>query len=436
MDKYKYTQVPIGGGAYSPLMPITVDADNVIFEDNENLIVKLKAKANGQIYQENKITFSESILSGNDNEYYIIFGKDNEATSTSGSVIKGDNNILKGKSIIVIGNNNNISNNDNIINGQDNIVNGNNNIIISSNNTITGDNNTIIGDNNSNNGKDNIIIGKDNTVKTDNNIIIGDNVVIEYATGLFVISKAINQIHITDTNLLKVIINDSQIIQKMTVNKLEYTGKITAKIFDGKFTYDINNHIISRTYIENISYISGDKQGYQCYDGKGIELGDFIEFDFTYLEKDMVIYTGISEKITITNEEKGIFSLEIYNQETNDGFNKGILFIEMIVDAIPSEGKDKVILKYNTIKNTKSISSVGYPIKVVKEGKHIINLMYPIENLKDNTTYFIEVYLKCLNGQVTIDKNDIYCNIQGERLIKPVLNGGIPLPDDNDNPIG
>ena len=97
MDKYKYTQVPIGGGAYSPLMPITVDADNVIFEDNENLIVKLKTKANGQIYQENKITFSESILSGNDNEYYIIFGKDNEATSTSGSVIKGDNNILKGK---------------------------------------------------------------------------------------------------------------------------------------------------------------------------------------------------------------------------------------------------------------------------------------------------------------------------------------------------
>lgn len=436
MDKYKYTQVPIGGGAYSPSMPITVDADNVIFEDNENLIVKLKTKANGQIYQENKITFSESILSGNDNEYYIIFGKDNEATSTSGSVIKGDNNILKGKSIIVIGNNNNISNNDNVINGQDNIVNGNNNIVISSSNTITGDNNTIIGNNNSNNGKDNIVIGKDNIVKTDNNIIIGDNVVIEYATGLFVISKAINQIHIIDINLLKVIINDSQIIQKMTTNKLEYTGKITAKIFDGKFIYDANNHVISKTYIENISYISGDKQGYKCYDGEGNELGDFIEFDFTYLEKDMVIYTGVSEKITITNEERGIFSLEIYNQETNDGFNKGILFIEMIVDVTPSEGKDKAILKYNTIKNTKSIPSIGYPIKVVKKGKHIINLMYPIENLKDNTTYFIEVYLKCLNGQVTIDKNDIYCNIQGERLIKPVLNGSIPLPDDNGKPIG
>ena len=73
---------------------------------------------------------------------------------------------------------------------------------------------------------------------------------------------------------------------------------------------------------------------------------------------------------------------------------------------------------------------------VIKEGKHIINLMYPIENLKDNTTYFIEVYLKCLNGQVTIDKNDIYCNIQGERLIKPVLNGSIPLPNDNGKPIG
>ena len=81
MDRYKYTEVLQEDGTYSTPMPIKVNAENVIFEDNDTVVVKLNQKAIKEIYPTKKVSCYVYFLKV---QQYIVY-EQKKAESQKGS---------------------------------------------------------------------------------------------------------------------------------------------------------------------------------------------------------------------------------------------------------------------------------------------------------------------------------------------------------------
>ena len=144
MDRYKYTEVLQEDGTYSTPMPIKVNAENVIFEDNDTVVVKLNQKAIKEIYGEKNITFSDGTPLDESQEYFIILNGNNDIANVGVSLlIGGEENTISGDCLIVMGSSNIVEGNCDNIYGDNNEIKGNNNIVHGDNNIIEGNNNII-----------------------------------------------------------------------------------------------------------------------------------------------------------------------------------------------------------------------------------------------------------------------------------------------------
>ena len=62
-DKYIYTKIQLQDGSISDAILVAVDAENVKFNDGNNLVEKLALRASRKIYQDTGINFDKKSLS-------------------------------------------------------------------------------------------------------------------------------------------------------------------------------------------------------------------------------------------------------------------------------------------------------------------------------------------------------------------------------------
>ena len=132
-DKYIYTKIQLQDGSVSDAILVAVDAENVKFNDGNNLVEKLALRASRKIYQDTGINFDKNIDISNI-ENVIVLGEqhiidadnvgvigrknsiisledeeENSIISSENGFAEGENNIIKGSdSSHVEGMNNNI----------------------------------------------------------------------------------------------------------------------------------------------------------------------------------------------------------------------------------------------------------------------------------------------------------------------------------------
>ena len=132
-DKYIYTKIQLQDGSVSDAILVAVDAENVKFNDGDNLVEKMALRASRKIYQDTGISFDGNI-NISDIENVIVLGEqhiidvdnvgvigrknsiisledeeENNIIPSENSFAEGENNIIKGSdSSHVEGMNNNI----------------------------------------------------------------------------------------------------------------------------------------------------------------------------------------------------------------------------------------------------------------------------------------------------------------------------------------
>ena len=200
-DKYIYTKIQLQDGSVSDAILVAVDAENVKFNDGDNLVEKMALRASRKIYQDTGINFDKNIdISNIENvialgEQHIIdvdnvgaIGRKNSVISledeegnsiipSENSFAEGENNIIKGSdSSHVEGMNNNILlSNFSHVEGNENSVNkdivhseGNKNIINSTLSHAIGVKNII-----QEAANNSYVIGSDNIITRYNSLTFG-----------------------------------------------------------------------------------------------------------------------------------------------------------------------------------------------------------------------------------------------------------------------
>lgn len=186
-DKYIYTKIQLQDGSISDAILVAVDAENVKFDDEDNLVEKLALRASRKIYQDTGISFDENIdISNIENvialgEQHIIdsdnigaIGKKNSVISwedeEENSIISSENSFAEGEGNIIKGSN------------SSHVEGMNNNILLSNFSHVEGNENSVNKDTVHSEGNENTInstlshaIGVKNIIQetADNSYVIG-----------------------------------------------------------------------------------------------------------------------------------------------------------------------------------------------------------------------------------------------------------------------
>ena len=416
MDRYKYTEVLQEDGTYSTPMPIKVNAENVIFEDNDTVVVKLNQKAIKEIYGEKNITFSDGTPLDESQEYFIILNGNNDIANVGVSLlIGGEENTISGDCLIVMGSSNIVEGNCDNVYGDNNKIKGESNIVHGDNNIIEGNNNIIFNKNNNISGQNNFIItGSDNNINGNNNSVFGDNHNID-RDNTFALGKGCSDSIIND---IKIVTNGEKIINRFRINgDSEFKGTLTANKILGKMTLDKNNQAIL-SYIKSFILMSDGSITY--YNGNGEEIKTPAQEKWDYFPS--LFFSNEENKEFILNDSSAgviIDDFNFYNDLKDE--NKCIYFFQLEVEVLKVGENNKAIIKYDIRLEDKTISNFGIPAKILTKGKHLITVFCPIdkiepyEQLGENEkkiykSYNIKTKIQCSLGEVKINSNN-FCSI-------------------------
>ena len=415
MDRYKYTEVLQEDGTYSTPMPIKVNAENVIFEDNDTVVVKLNQKAIKEIYGEKNITFSDGTPLDESQEYFIILNGNNDIANVGVSLlIGGEENTISGDCLIVMGSSNIVEGNCDNVYGDNNEIKGNNNIVHGDNNIIEGNNNIIFNENNivkSNNVTN--LTGSNNQIIKDNVTVIGDNHFIS-AKDSTIIGKGTEE---EISTYLKAVTNGEKIIYGLRpYGEVFFDGKITANKFNGKAIQDINNNYIIN-YIKDLSFM--EQGGIIFIDGNG-KLTRIEREKWNYYPSLFCGHNTINKiEIDENSPEALLDTIKFYNsiEEVNSMI---FYFAEIEVEALTDE---KSIIKYDIRLNDKTVENFGIPARVLTKGKHIINIICPLYDIQyvksdrdKDVIYTLTLRMKCTKGKVVINQDEFCSLVQGSNI--------------------
>ena len=416
MDRYKYTEVLQEDGTYSTPMPIKVNAENVIFEDNDTVVVKLNQKAIKEIYGEKNITFSDGTPLDESQEYFIILNGNNDIANVGVSLlIGGEENTISGDCLIVMGSSNIVEGNCDNVYGDNNKIKGKSNIVHGDNNIIEGNNNIIFNKNNNISGQNNFIItGSDNNINGNNNSVFGDNHNID-RDNTFALGKGYSDSIIND---IKIVTNGEKIINRFRINgDSEFKGTLTANKLLGKMTLDKNNQAIL-SYIKSFILMSDGSITY--YNGNGEEIKTPAQEKWDYFPS--LFFSNEENKEFILNDSSAgviIDDFNFYNDLKDE--NKCIYFFQLEVEVLKVGENNKAIIKYDIRLEDKTISNFGIPAKILTKGKHLITVFCPIDKIKPYEqsdengkkiykSYNIKTKIQCSLGEVKINSNN-FCSI-------------------------
>ena len=416
MDRYKYTEVLQEDGTYSTPMPIKVNAENVIFEDNDTVVVKLNQKAIKKIYGEKNITFSDGTPLDESQEYFIILNGNNDIANVGVSLlIGGEENTISGDCLIVMGSSNIVEGNCDNVYGDNNKIKGKSNIVHGDNNIIEGNNNIIFNKNNNISGQNNFIItGSDNNINGNNNSVFGDNHNID-RDNTFALGKGCSDSIIND---IKIVTNGEKIINRFRINgDSEFKGTLTANKLLGKMTLDKNNQAILN-YIKSFILMSDGSITY--YNGNGEEIKTPAQEKWDYFPS--LFFSNEENKEFILNDSSAgviIDDFNFYNDLKDE--NKCIYFFQLEVEVLKVGENNKAIIKYDIRLEDKTISNFGIPAKILTKGKHLITVFCPIDKIepyeqsdengkKIYKSYNIKTKIQCSLGEVKINSNN-FCSI-------------------------
>jgi len=118
-------------------------------------------------------------------------------------------------------------------------------------------------------------------------------------------------------------------------------------------------------------------------------------------------YTN-AQKYDISGAETEKIIALVYQTKKNAG---GIFNAQILLESSGDEYTE-VEIEYRIDNNI-----IEYkPVETLIDGKHIISLMFPLENIKPNLLHNFDVYMKIAKGKATIEKNQIKAFIYGQGM--------------------
>lgn len=416
-NRIKYVKVREDNGTYSDAILLAVDALNVDFPDNENLIQKMAKKAEKAIYGDDGIHLGRKT----DSEQ----GTNTHALGFSNS-IPGDYGVAEGQNNIIYGQFGHTEGQENTIDatteyghaeGYKNQVNGNYGHAEGQENTVsgigahaeglrnaaTGDYSHAQGQNNVASGAAAAVMGEDTTAEGIASLAIGKGTTAKgnysFVHGKYNSTKNYDR-YAEIVGGGETPEAGDNIYTLDWQGNAKFKGNLTAELFNGKVTKDIKGRNLT-TYIRDLS---AEKNELTLIRGDGTEKTvtlrgwQNVQEKYNSLTNENAIIVGKSPVEIITME---------YMNETNQ-IGNAIFQSTIIVYADVDINQTHAIVKFDIKIDDLSVDNgLFIPTETLCKGYHIINLMYPVMNISLKEIHIITVDATCVTGNIAIGKNNI-----------------------------
>ena len=421
-DRIKYVKAREDDGTYSDAILLAVDALNVDFPDNENLIQKMAKKAEKAIYSDNGINLGRNYSEGigtNTN----AFGFSNSIPGDYG-VAEGQNNIIYGQfghtegqeNIIdatteyghAEGYKNQVNGNYGHTEGQENIVSGIGAHAEGLRNAATGDYSHAQGQNNVASGVAAAVMGEDTTAEGIASLAIGKGTTAKgnysFVHGKYNSTKNYDR-YAEIVGGGETPEAGDNIYTLDWQGNAKFKGNVSAEFFNGKVTKDVKGRNLT-SYIRDIkadknilTYVTGD--------------GDETKVELRGWENVQEKYNCIQSEnqIGIGQTEKRIVTLEFKNG--NESVGNAILQSMICCFASPDIGFDHCTVKFriqwrnSPTSDWVPLNPEMYKAQVLCKGYHMINLMQPVMNIHIKELCTIEIWANCVNGAINVPEKNI-----------------------------
>ena len=422
-ERIKYVKVREDDGTYSDAILLAVDALNVDFPDNENLIQKMAKKAEKAIYGDDGIHLGRKTDSEQGTNTHAL-GFSNSIPGDYG-VAEGQNNIIYGQFGHTEGQENTIdatteyghaegyknqvNGNYGHAEGQENIVGGIGAHAEGLRNAATGDYSHAQGQNNVASGVAAAVMGEDTTAEGIASLAIGKGTTAKgnysFVHGKYNSTKNYDR-YAEIVGGGETPEAGDNIYTLDWQGNAKFKGNLTAELFNGKVTKDIKgrdltSYVRSMTADKNIlTYVTGD--------------GTETKVELRGWENVQEKYNCIQSEnqIGIGQTEKRIVTLEFRNGNESHVGN-AILQSIICCFASPDIGFDHCTVKFriqwrnSPTSDWVPLNPEMYKAQVLCKGYHMINLTQPVMNIPIKELCTIEIWANCVNGAVNVPEKNI-----------------------------
>lgn len=420
----KYVRVRSSDGSYSNALAFIVNSSNVNFEDNRSLNEHLDDKALESIYSEDGINLGRSNIARDENED-IIKG---EKSAAIGHMVhaEGDFSLATGSETIASGLYAHAEGKLTEAKGQYSHAEGGSTIAEGLGSHAegyytksTGEFSHAEGTLTEAKGKYSHAEGSNTVAEGESSLALGNSTIAKgnnsIAAGVGTIAGSDNQfvhgtfnIEDTEGKYLEIIGNgtdDEHRSNAYAITKtgdVEFSGKVTAKEFDGPAIYDIQGQEIA-DYIYKIEVQNGNEL--LVTKGSGA--------------KEVVTLNGwdnIQEKIGSWSCKKGNIINRTERKIVNFGYinrtiynSAGIFYCQLVLYANPSAENDTVEIDFRLYIDDIEYDSTWNPKETLKKGYHVITLMHPIRQIQPDkeTVHMITVKAKTGGGSASYETGGI-----------------------------
>lgn len=423
IDRIKYVKVREDDGTYSDAILLAVDALNVDFPDNENLIQKMAKKAEKAIYGDDGIHLGRKTNSEQGTNTHAL-GFSNSIPGDYG-VAEGQNNIIYGQFGHTEGQENTIdatteyghaegyknqvNGNYGHAEGQENIVSGIGAHAEGLRNAATGDYSHAQGQNNVASGAAAAVMGEDTTAEGIASLAIGKGTIAKgnysFVHGKYNSTKNYDR-YAEIVGGGETPEAGDNIYTLDWQGNAKFKGNLTAELFNGKVTKDIKgrdltSYVRSMTADKNIlTYVTGDGTETQ------VELRGWenVQEKYNCIQSENQIGIGQTEKRIVTLE---------FRNGNESHIGNAILQSTICCFASPDIGFDHCTVKFRI---QWRVSATGdwiplnpemYKAQVLCKGYHMINLMQPVMNIPIKELCTIEIWANCVNGAINVPEKNI-----------------------------
>lgn len=175
-------------------------------------------------------------------------------------------------------------------------------------------------------------------------------------------------------------------------------------------------------------YLSGDGTSYNADIQRIVKKTE--DLTANALAAKLIYYSfSNAQKITVGRDEVTIISLKILTTDQTSLIFLGNVNLSAVgnkktVSEAVKIGEEETTIEYETTEDMivrvsykwDNGSLQYYPTETYRDGKHVLPLIYTIEELKENLLGKFEVTMSCQNGTVTIDPYDIIASCFGQGL--------------------